>query len=117
MKKSLVKLENEIHKSGYKKFYSYCFDLVKDSDKKLLDIEVAIGLWNTILKDKFIHYDLWLKFLQDTNVKSINKDSFTVLYDFATKIDGNMENYDETDAWPSILDSFVEYAKPLLQSK
>lgn len=115
LKDALVKLEKEIEKSGYKKFYSFCFDFARESDKKLLDIEVAIGLWNTILKDKFTHYDLWLKFLKEKDIKSINRDSFTVLYDFATKIDDKMENYDENDAWPSILDSFVEFSKPLLK--
>lgn len=62
--------------------------------------------------------ELWNTFLKENYKKSIPKDAWNMVLDFATSIDETMSNYedDEFQSMPVVLDDFVEYAKPLLEN-
>eukprot|EP01156_Anaeramoeba_ignava_P022553 Anaeramoba_ignava/c20785_g6_i1.p1 GENE.c20785_g6_i1~~c20785_g6_i1.p1 ORF type:complete len:274 (-),score=104.30 c20785_g6_i1:21-842(-) len=115
MKDQLPQLQKRIqNESEFIPFYKFVFHFSKESpDHKTIKSEVAIMLWKLVLKDKFPLLNDWIEFLENekNGQAPITFDTWELLYDFAKTVKPSLEDYDETAAWPVLIDEFVEYQK------
>jgi len=118
LKSKLPQIEMEIlDATKFKEFYQFTFNYAKNASQKGLELDIAIAYWNIVLTDRFKFLNLWNKFLHEHHNRSIPKDTWNLLLDFATTVNDDLGNYDEEGAWPVLIDDFVEYAKPIVRGK
>jgi len=112
LKKKLPELKDEIKKDqSFKEFYNFVFFYGKGTQQKSMSLEMACMLWRMILKDKFTFLDMWIEWLEKHHKHSISRDEWALLLDFAVSINKDMSNYNAEEAWPVLIDSFVEYGR------
>lgn len=118
LKSKLPSLEKEIlDPSKFKEFYQFTFNYAKNPNQKGLDLEMALAYWNIVMAGRFKFLNLWSQFLKEHHKRSIPKDTWNLLLDFATTVNDDLGNYDEEGAWPVLIDDFVEYARPIVNQQ
>ncbi|KAF9262060.1 DUF298-domain-containing protein [Marasmius fiardii PR-910] len=60
----------------------------------------------------------WFEYLTEKKTKGVSRDTWSMFLDFVTTIDSKFETYNaEEEAWPSLIDEFVEYARAKIQNE
>ncbi|KAM7342044.1 defective in cullin neddylation 1 domain containing SCCRO3 isoform 1-T1 [Cochliomyia hominivorax] len=99
----------------FKQLYRFTFRFGLEPDQRILSLDMAISLWKLVFT---VHTpDLlskWVHFLeQHPSIRGIPKDTWNMFLNFSEQCDIN--NYDDTEAWPSLFDDFVDYEKSRLE--
>ncbi|CAF0868510.1 unnamed protein product [Didymodactylos carnosus] len=102
----------------YKDFYSwtYYFGLDRSNGQRNLGVDIACCLWRLIYsqrKQPPSILDSWLNYLEhvQTHIKVITFDTWNVWPQFSKYIENNLDNYDDSEAWPCLFDEFVDYER------
>ncbi|XP_050431984.1 DCN1-like protein 3 [Adelges cooleyi] len=99
----------------FKSLYRFTFKFGLDNvvGQRILPVDTAIALWQLVFhvhKPEILQR--WLNFLESQEtIRGIPKDTWNMFLNFAESVspNGDLSNYDDTEAWPSIFDDFVEY--------
>ncbi|XP_057987440.1 uncharacterized protein LOC131168810 [Hevea brasiliensis] len=116
LKKALPELEKEVGiQANFEDFYSYAFRYCLAEEKqKSVDIETICELLDLVLRSQFCSkVDLLIEYLKiQSDYKVINWDQWMNFLRFCKEISfPDFENYDANQAWPLILDNFVDWMK------
>ena len=97
----------------FKEFYrwTYKFGLDYDQGQRTLPTDIAIGLWQLVFTQQPpAILGRWLAFLDShPEIKGIPRDTWDMFLHFVEQVGSDLSNYDDTEAWPSLLDDFVEH--------
>ena len=90
--------------------FTFSFGLDHSSGQRSLPIDMALALWSLVFTQaKPEILDKWFAFLQETEVKGISRDTWNMFLPFVETTLPDFSNYDESEAWPSLFDDFVEH--------
>ncbi|KDQ12391.1 hypothetical protein BOTBODRAFT_176610 [Botryobasidium botryosum FD-172 SS1] len=111
-KKDRLKAFQHNPENAFQKFYSYCFGLARTEQQRNIDVQTAVALWNVLILQKYSIMPDFLAFLeQNASLKGVTKDLWNMLPEFCKSIDKDLNGYDESEAWPSLIDDFVQWKK------
>jgi DCN1-like protein 3 len=106
-------LEEIRDKDKFKDLYrwTYKFGLDAETGQRTLPVDMAVSLWQLVFSEKQMPVlKQWLNFLEvHRNVRGIPKDTWDMFLNFVEAVDDDLSMYDDTEAWPSLFDDFVEY--------
>lgn len=110
LKNKLESLRNELQKPrSFKDVYEFTFGFAKEPNAKALTLETAVGLWKILMSDKWCFTDDWCEFVEEKHGKPISNDTWSQVLQFSTQVGENLQSYDCNDAWPYLIDEFVEH--------
>ncbi|XP_013385985.1 DCN1-like protein 3 [Lingula anatina] len=114
----LPHLLNEVqNKQSFKELYrwAYKFTLTVEPGQRTLSTEVAIQMWKIVFTQNAPPLlEPWLHFLEKhEGIRGIPRDTWDMFLHFTEQVGSDLSNYDESEAWPSLLDDFVEYENDL----
>lgn len=100
-------------KHSFHEFYAFCFNLAKAEQSRNIDMEVVTALWSVILPPKFPIMNEIIAFINENGTyKAANKDLWIMMLEFCESVKPTLEGYEESgDAWPTLLDDFVEWKR------
>lgn len=95
--------------------FTFTFGLDQSTGQRSLPVDMAIPLWELVFEqNRTPILSEWCKFLKETNVKGISRDTWNLFLPFSMTVNDDFSNYDESEAWPSLFDDFVDYQKQRL---
>ena len=115
LKRKLPELRGEVHnEEKFHELYLYTFGFLCEKGKKCVELESAQGMWKLLFSGPR-HWPLvddWCEFLgSQYKDRAISRDTWNQLYDFTKQTKPDLSNFDETAAWPVMIDEFVEWKK------
>ncbi|XP_035695076.1 DCN1-like protein 3 [Branchiostoma floridae] len=96
----------------FKDLYRWTFQFGLDSDQgqRSLPIDMALPLWHLVFSHRqppLLHR--WFEFLKDSQVRGISRDTWNMYLNFVEVVGEDLSTYDDTEAWPSLFDDFVDH--------
>ena len=106
-------LEAEVTKDveKFKDLYRFTFKFGLDVEEgqRALPKNIAVPLWKLVFsKNVPPVLDRWFAFLENRQLRGISRDTWYMFLNFTEAIDPDFGNYDDSEAWPSLFDDFVE---------
>ena len=113
LKQRFPELIQEVQQSekSFKDLYNFTFTFGLDhaSGQRSLPVEMAAALWELVFTFKKPPLlDRWLSFVTSNAPHGISRDTWNMFLPFVNVIKPDLSNYDESEAWPSLFDDFVE---------
>lgn len=97
--------------SRFRDLYRFTFKFGLEAGQRVLPTETAVQLWRLVFsEDPPPVLDRWLAFLgSHPQVRGITGDTWNMFLHFAETAGRDLSTYDDSEAWPSLYDDFVEY--------
>ncbi|XP_049869297.1 DCN1-like protein 3 [Pectinophora gossypiella] len=111
----LNEITNELKKDSeqFKDLYRFTFKFGLDvsTGQRILPSDIAIVLWRLVFtNNEPAVLNRWLSYLEkNPHIRGIPKDTWYMFLNFCEFVGDDLSSYDDTEAWPSLFDDFVEY--------
>jgi len=92
----------------FKELYKFTFGWACPPSQKSVKKDTAIALWRLLLGNQFQYLDQWCEYVETVKKQVISRDEWQLLLEFASVTKDSLSGYDENEAWPVIIDDFVE---------
>lgn len=104
-----LKNDTEQFKDLYR--FTFKFGLDVSTGQRILPADIAVLLWRLVFTNHEPPIlDRWLKYLENNpHIRGIPKDTWYMFLNFCEFVGDDLSSYDDTEAWPSLFDDFVEY--------
>ncbi|XP_047529929.1 DCN1-like protein 3 [Vanessa atalanta] len=104
-----LKRDSEQFKDLYR--FTFKFGLDVTSGQRILPADIAVLLWRLVFtNDEPPILDRWLSYLEkNPHIRGIPKDTWYMFLNFCEYVGDDLSSYDDTEAWPSLFDDFVEF--------
>ncbi|KOB77117.1 Defective in cullin neddylation protein [Operophtera brumata] len=101
--------ESEQYKDLYR--FTFKFGLDVSTGQRILPTDIAILLWRLVFtSNEPPILNRWLLYLEKSpHIRGIPKDTWYMFLNFCEFVGDDLSSYDDTEAWPSLFDDFVEY--------
>ncbi|GAB1610841.1 DCN1-like protein 3 [Argonauta hians] len=104
----LLEVQN---KQIFRDLYRWTYKFGLETGQRTLPIDMAIILWKlifTMTEPPILKH--WIDFLvKHPDIRGIPKDTWDMFLNFTDQVGEDLSAYDDTEAWPSLFDDFVEY--------
>ncbi|OWR42031.1 defective in cullin neddylation protein [Danaus plexippus plexippus] len=106
---SELSTDSEQFKDLYR--FTFKFGLDVSTGQRILPADIAILLWRLVFTgNEPPILDRWLSYLEkNPHIRGIPKDTWYMFLNFCEFVGDDLSSYDDTEAWPSLFDDFVEY--------
>lgn len=116
LRSKFPELEEEVVKDveKFKDLYRFTFKFGLDIDEgqRALPTNIAIPLWKLVFsKSPPKVSERWYTYLEERQVRGISRDTWFMFLNFTEIIESDFSNYDDSEAWPSLFDDFVEHER------
>ena len=115
LKSSIPQWRNAVKEDEtlFTEMYFHLYDFVRGDDEKLLASNKALKAWQVLLpeNERFPLLSSWATWVATEYKRSITRDVWRQLWEFARRTKANLASYDPNEKWPTALDDFVEWAK------
>ncbi|XP_026317654.1 DCN1-like protein 3 [Hyposmocoma kahamanoa] len=104
-----LKTDSEQFKDLYR--FTFKFGLDVSSGQRILPADIAIVLWRLVFTNNEPPIlNRWLSYLEkNSHIRGVPKDTWYMFLNFCEFVGDDLSSYDDTEAWPSLFDDFVEY--------
>jgi len=104
-----VSRDPEMFKSLYR--FTFRFGLDASRGQRILPSDMAVILWRLVFTGREPQIlSRWLAFLEShPDVRGIPCDTWNMFLNFAESVGNDLSSYNDTEAWPTLFDDFVEY--------
>lgn len=90
--------------------FTFSFGLDHSTGQRSLPIDMALPLWELVFSRKRpAILDRWFEYLHQSDIRGISRDTWNMFLPFVNTVTPDFSNYDESEAWPSLFDDFVEH--------
>ncbi|CAK1547189.1 unnamed protein product [Leptosia nina] len=91
--------------------FTFKFGLDVTSGQRILPSDIAIVLWRLVFTNNEPPIlDKWLAYLEkNPHIRGVPKDTWNMFLNFCEFVGEDLSSYDDTEAWPSLFDDFVEF--------
>jgi len=100
----------------FKDLYRFTYGFGLDVGQKVLPADMAVGLWQLVFDPVLSPNGApallprWLAFLREhPEVRGVPRDTWNMFLNLTEAVGDDLSAYDDTEAWPSLFDDFVEY--------
>lgn len=113
-----AEVTNDVEKFKDLYRFTFKFGLDVEEGQRALPKNIALPLWKLVFSRNIpVVLDRWFAYLENRQLRGISRDTWYMFLNFTEAIEPDFENYDDSEAWPSLFDDFVESERELVKQQ